>query len=180
MDSARRAVALDESDAEARVILALSYLVTGEPESALSEGKLAIELNPNNAFANNAMGAVTSLAQTKFDEGIAWFEKALLLNPLDPQNYLFLAQLALSHLCAGRYDKAIEHARESIRRRHDFIESHIALASTLGYLDRPDEARAALEGYEGMAVAYVERHVVFAQQVKDIVMDGLRKAGLVE
>ncbi len=179
MESARRAVALDESDAEARVILALSYMVIGEPESGLSEGKLALGLNPNSAFANNAMGALTSLGMANFDEGIPWFEQALLLNPLDPQNHLFLAQLALAHLCAGRYDKAAEYAREAIRRRHDFIESHIALASSLGFLDRPDEARAALEGFKDAAAAFVDRHVVYAQQVKDIVMDGLRKANLV-
>ncbi len=179
MESARRAVALDESDSEARVILALSYMVIGEPESGLSEGKLALGLNPNSAFANNAMGALTSLGMANFDEGIPWFEQALLLNPLDPQNHLFLAQLALAHLCAGRYDKAAEYAREAIRRRHDFIESHIALASSLGFLDRPDEARAALEGFKDAAAAFVDRHVVYAQQVKDIVMDGLRKANLV-
>ena len=124
------------------------------------------------------MGALTSLGMAKFDDGIPWFEKALLLNPLDPQNHLYLAQLALAHLCAGRYDRAAEYARDAIRRRHDFIESHIALASSLGYLDRPDEARAALEGFEDSATAYVERHVVYAQQVKDLVLAGLRRADL--
>ena len=91
-----------------------------------------------------------------------------------------LTQLALSHLCNGRYHKAVKCAQEAILRKQGFLESHVALASAFGYLERPDEARSALEGFGNVVTDFVETHDAYAQEVKDRVLEGLRKAGLVE
>ena len=52
----------------------------------------------------------------RFEEGIPYFERALQLNPLDPNNQLYLTQLAVSHLCAGRYDKAVEYTQQAMEQ----------------------------------------------------------------
>ena len=67
---------------------------------------------------------------------------------------------------------------EAIQQNHGFIESRIALASALEISERPDEAHEAIGGFNDVAADYVERHVVYAQEVKDCVLKGLSKAGL--
>jgi adenylate cyclase len=140
---------------------------------------MAAALNPDDPQANSVLGVALALSATRYDEGVSWIEKAVKMNPLDPINHLYLSQLALAHLCAERYDKAVETAQEAIRRKHGFIESHIALASALGHLQRPDDARDAIEGFQDAAV-FVDNHLVFAPEVKQHVLDGLRLAGLVK
>ena len=176
----RRAVALDETDPEARTMLARAYIFEGQPEAAIAEARRAVEFSPFDAFANNMLGAALSMASGFYDEGIPWFEKALQLNPLDPQSHLYLTHLALANLGAERYEDAAEHAREAIRLKPDFLEAQIALASSLGHLNHSAEGAKAIEEIRDVAMHYVETHVAYAQDLKDRVIDGLRKAGLPE
>jgi len=178
VEAAQQAVYLDESDSQARLVLSLAYAMTAQPLAAIAEARRAVELNPLDARANNVLGTAYSLSAARFNEGIPYFEKALKLNPIDPNKQMYLTQLALAHLCAGQYDKAVENAQDAIRHRHDLIESHLVLASALGYLQRHDEAQSAIAGYGGEAESYLENHVLFAREVKDMVLGGIRKAKL--
>jgi len=72
----------------------------------------------------------------------------------------------------------LENAQKAIHHRHDFLEAHLVLASSLGYLERRGEAQAAIEGYGDGAEIYLENHVLFAREVKDVILGGLRKAKL--
>ncbi len=121
-----------------------------------------------------------ALGSARYEEGIPWFERALQLNPLDPQHYLLATNLALAHLGAGQFEKAAEYAHDAIRHRPDFLETRVVLASALGHLERAEEARTAIEGFRDVAGDFVERHVVYARELKDCILDGLRKAGLPE
>ncbi len=180
LESAQRAVALDETDADARTMLARCYNMTRRTDDAIAEAERAVQLNPHNADANNIMGAALSITSARYEEGIPWFERALQLNPSDPQHQVFAVQLALAHLGAGRYEEAIRHARDAIRRQPDFLEGVAALAASLGYLGRDEEARAAIEGHEDAVPSFVKRHVLYAPELKDCLLEGLRKAGLPE
>ena len=177
---ARRAVALDETDPEARAILARAYGLGGQHEACIAEARRAVEFSPSDPFANNMLGAALSLASGFYEEGIPWFEKALELNPLDPQYHLYLTQLALSNLGAERYEDAAEQAREAIRLKPDFLEARIALASSLGHLNHSIDGVKAIEEIRDVAIHSVETHIVYAQDLKDRLIDGLRKAGLPE
>ncbi len=179
-ESARRAVALDESDAEARTMLARAYASTQQPDAGIAEARRAVDLNPHNATANNVLGVTLALGAARYEEGIPWFDRALQLNPLDPQYYLIATQLAFAHLGAGQFEKAAEYAHDAIRQQPDFLETRVVLASALGHLDRAEEARTAIEGFRDVAGDFVERHVLFARGLKDCILDGLRKAGLLE
>ncbi len=176
----RRAVALDETDPEARAMLARAYIFEGQLEAAIAEARRAVKISPSDAYANNILGASLSLASGFYHEGIPWFEKALQLNPLDPQSHLYLTQLALAKLGAERYEDAAEHAREAIRLKPDFLEAQIALASSLGHLNHSVDGVKAIEEIRDMAIHSIETHIFFAQDLKDRVIDGLRKAGLPE
>jgi adenylate cyclase len=178
IEAARRAVSLDESDSQAHTILSLGYTMTQQPEAAVAEAQQAVKLNPYDALAQNVLGVALSLCAARFEEGIPAFERALLLSPSDAQSPLYLTQLALSHLCADRPDKAVGYAREAIRRKHDFLEAYLVLASALGYLKSMDEARAAFENYSDIADSYIEQHVVFSPKVKEHLREGWRRANL--
>ena len=179
LESAQRAVALDETDADARTMLVRYYQGVGRADDAVAEAKRAIQLNPHNADANNMMGGSLSLASARYEEGIPWLERALQLNPSDPQHQVFVINLALAHLGAGRYDEAIRLAREANRRQPDFLEGLIVQATSLGYLERAEEARAVIAGHGESAPGFIERHVTYAPELKDRLLEGLRRAGLV-
>ena len=172
-ESARRAVTLDERDSAARTMLARAYMHDQQCDAAVTEAKRAIELNPHDAFANNTYGATLALYADRYEEGISWIEKALRLNPLEPQKHLWLANLALSHLCAGNYEKAAEYAKEVLGRQPEFFEAKVTLASALGQLGRAQEARTVIAGHEDE----VQGWNLWRESVHDIVRDGLRKAG---
>jgi adenylate cyclase len=178
IETARRAVSLDDSDSQAHAILSLGYTMTQQPEAAVSEGQKAIQLNPNDATAHNNFGVALSLCANRYEEGIPEFERALQLSPSDINSPLYLVQLGISHLCAGRPEKAEEYSREVIFRKHDFLEGYLALASALGYQGRTDEARAAFENYGDIADSYIEQHVVFSPKVKEHLREGWRRANL--
>ncbi len=179
-DAARRAITLDEASWEAQAMLVRAYIHARQPEAALTEAKKAVELNPHSAHANQLLGVTLSLSLGRADEGIPWLERAIDLNPLDPRNHQFKVYLATAHLCANRFVTAIEYAEDAIRRRPDFVDGCIVLASAFGHLSRAKEACTAIGSLAEIAWTSVERHEIWAESVKEHVLDGLRKAGLPE
>ncbi len=177
LESARRAVALDEMDSEARTMLARALNLNGQPEAAIAEARQAVEINPFDPYAKNVLGAMLAIAASRFEEAIPWLENAVLLSPKDPQFHIINSQLALAHLGAGHYEQAAEHARNAIRRRPEFFEAHATLASALGYLGLSEEAMATIEPFASVAREYLERNAFFGRALKDCILDGLRQAG---
>ena len=180
LELARRAVALDETDAEARTMLARAHWGNGQLEAAIAEARRAVQLNPHSAEANNILGGALSTASARYEEGITWCERALKLSPSDPQHHMFTIQLTLACLGAGRYEEAVRLARDAIRRQSSALDAMVALAAALGYLGHAEEARAVIEGHEDAAPSFIERHVLYAPELKNCLLEGLRKAGLSE
>ena len=89
---------------KAHAMLARTCHLMGQQDLSVAEALRAVELNPFDAFANNIYGAMLGLASGDYEAAIPWFEKAHSLNPLDPQQYLYLTQQAFAELGAGRYE----------------------------------------------------------------------------
>ena len=176
-EAARRAVALDETDAEARISLVRGYILISQPEAAIAEATIAVQLNPHSAATANFMGNSLALAAGRYEEGIPWYEKCLRLNPNDPRQQVFTTQLALSCLGAERYDEAINYAQDAIRRRNDFAEARVALASALGHVGNVEMARDSVADIGFDLVDFVENHF-YVRDLKDRLIGGLKKAGL--
>lgn len=180
LEKARRAVSLDDTDSQAHTILSLAYTMTQQPDAAVASAQQAVKLNPYDALANNVLGVALSLCADRYEDGIPAFEQALMLSPTDWQAPLYLTQLAVSHLCAGRPDMGEGYARDAIGRKSDFLEGHMVLASALGLQDKLEEARTVFAPYADVADPYIEQHVVFSPGVKARVREGWRCAGLIQ
>ena len=180
-ETARRAIELDELESEARTVLARAYHVEHNAQASLIEAKRAIELNPYDAFACNVLGnCYLCMVGGRQKEGIKWFEKALELNPIDPQKHNYLSKLAVASVCSGQYEAAIENAAEAIRAAPHYFEPRVALASACGYLSRTSEGQDILAGFDETAQHYVEQEPLWSDETKSYLLEGIRKAGLPE
>ena len=179
-ESARRATELDEMDSEARTMLARAFASVGDFESSIAEARHAVELNPFDPYAKNVLGYQLAIVAGRFEEGIPLFVQSAKLSQKDPQLHIFFGNLCLAYLGAGRYEKAIESAREAIRRRPTYFESVVTLAAAQGYLGQNEEAKTTIEPFAAEARERVERNALFGRKIKDAILDGLRKAGLPE
>jgi adenylate cyclase len=178
---ARRAVALDNFDAEAHSILSNLLRLRGDHTGALAEAERALAITPNLALAHGAMGA-TLVFSGRPKEGLAALETSIRLDPRDPYLAARLNQMALGLYFCREYETAIEAAGGAIRSYHDHPLIYFILAAALGQIGRIEEAKKALE----KAIAVVPGS--FDMYVRDRVpwmrpedhahmLDGLRKAG---
>jgi TolB-like protein/Flp pilus assembly protein TadD len=104
LDNVQKALSLDNSLIYARRLLSRIYLLTGEYEKAISEGKLAIRLARNDPDSYYMLAYALYFAG-RAEESIPWSEKSLQLNPkCRACQYL----LGKSYWFTGRYDEAIK------------------------------------------------------------------------
>jgi adenylate cyclase len=176
-DTARRAIALDDADSQAHIMLSRAYSHVGDQESGIAEGRRALALNPHDTDALVYTGSMLTF-WGEAAEGIGLLERGLELNPLDPRNFNYIAHLSLAYLCIGDYEAAARWGREATRRNPEFFESHVNLAAALGYLGRGTEARELLARFDDTPAAFVRGRVWLRQDVTEILLEGLRKAGL--
>jgi serine/threonine-protein kinase len=112
---AKRAVALDDDLASARVSLGLVYTSLGRPDEANREIEKAIQLDPGNADAQYALGRLYE-AKTQLDLAEAAYQRAVALRTDDRQFYDVLGTL---YQRTGRSALAVEAFQNSIRLAPD-------------------------------------------------------------
>jgi adenylate cyclase len=147
---ARRAVALDGADAEARSLLAHTLWRRGDYEGALSEVRRALAISPNLAYGHATLGAALIFSGHP-KEGLAALERSIRLDPRDPRSAIRLNQRALGLYFSREYAAAVEAARHAIRSYPDFPNSYRWLAAALGQRGGIEEANEAL--HKAIAVA---------------------------
>src|SRR6516162_3623585 len=147
---ARRAVALDGADAEARSLLAHTLWRRADYEGALSEVRRALATSPNLSYAHGTLGA-TLIFSGHPKEGLAALERSIRLDPRDPRSAIRLNQRALGLYFSREYPAALEAAKHAIRSYPDFPNPYRWLAATLGQLGWIEEGKDALQ--KAMAVA---------------------------
>ncbi len=179
-ETAQQAIALDDMDSMAHVMMCFACRWARKHDLAIAEATKAVELNPSNAVAHTHLGNVLDLAGHP-NEGIANMKKGLQLNPQDPRMNLFLSLLARAYLNARRYEDATEWARKSIHHRPDDPRAPAVLAISLAHLGQREEARAALDACERVRPGFAERWA-FLRQYRtsadnEHILEGLRKAG---
>src|SRR5258708_3478063 len=178
---ARRAVALDGADAEARSCLGRALQQRGEAEGALAEIERALSMSPNLAIAHGDRGA-TLIFAGRPKEGITALETCIRLDPRDPYLAVRLLHLACGRYFCGEYEALIEAAKRLIRSYPDFPMIYRWSAAALGQLKRTAEAKEALEKAVSRAPAAFDMYVRnrapwFRPEDHAHLVEGLRKAG---
>lgn len=153
MEAARNAISNDEASSWAHHELSTAYQWLNRLDDALDEARIAVELNPNDAYTLHALGNKSDLAGDP--NGIAYMERAQKLNPEDAQRHTHLTFLARAYLAVGNYGDAVERARQAIRRRPDYVPAHYVLGIAMGHLGQLDEARASLEKCDELSPGFV-------------------------
>jgi adenylate cyclase len=178
---ARRAVVLDNGDAEARSWLGFTLLTSGDHTGALAEIERALSISPNLAIAHGTRGAALIYSGLPRD-GFAAIERYIRLDPRDPNNAVFSLQAVVGHYFCHEYDAAVDAAKRVIRSYPHFPLTYRWLAAALGQAGQIEEAIEALKRAIAMSPAsfemYVRRRVPW-KRLEDHahMLEGLCKAG---
>jgi TolB-like protein/cytochrome c-type biogenesis protein CcmH/NrfG len=117
---AQRALVLAPELAEGHLALAYSAQVSLDLVKMQDEFQQARERAPSNAEVLR-LGGVASVYMGHFDAGLAALRQALVLDPLNPRSYFWLAE---GFGMARRYADAIAAYDETISLKHDFWEAY--------------------------------------------------------
>lgn len=188
-EAAKRAIELDDQDAQAYAALGYIYRFTGEAEPAIANLERAVTLNPNNARIRLELAHTYDWFRMQ-NKALPHIEMALKLSPRDPmlQNMYFYQGHILFHL--GRYEDALEAARQlgAVATSNTWrVFYHLLRAANLNELGRSEEAQkavdAALKINPKLSITAMQRQ--FAGSKNDpenrrIWLTSLRDAGLPE
>ena len=128
------ALALDENDSDVHRILAAVNVARDDLDAAMHHQERAIALNPNNDLIVVQQGEILTWLGRP-DEGIAWIQKAMRLNPHHPER--FWSHLGRAYHVARRYADAVSAFKRIGRPDHTHYAFLAAASAQLG-----DEAAA--------------------------------------
>jgi Flp pilus assembly protein TadD len=181
IESARRAVELDDHDPWAYLALGYIAFVERRTDESIAQFRKAIDLNPNFAAAHGFLGYPLAF-DGRSDEAIDSMSLAMRMSPHDRQNPFFMAGTAVAHYLAGRYDQAVEWARKAVQQSPGVIGGYRILCASLAQAGRIEEARATLARLRALqpqiSLAWTEAMVPYTPAQMPKFLDGLRKAGL--
>jgi adenylate cyclase len=139
LEAARKAVSLDDNDAQAHSALAMLYLFDGRHEQSITESRRAVELNPNladgHAYFANALACSGRTA-----DALAELDMAMRLNPHYPANYLMI--LGRTQFVHGDCQAAIAPLERALNIRPEFTPARTALAACYSAAGRFEEANS--------------------------------------
>jgi adenylate cyclase len=142
---AQKALILDDKSASVHALLGLTYLFQRQHDKAITEGKLAISLEPNFSIGHAHL-AGTMFFSGRFEEAIGLMEKAMRLSPYYPAFYL--NYLSRSYAFMGRFEEAMATCNQlydrSRKGEYPAEWGLIYLAKVYIELGRKDEARALM------------------------------------
>lgn len=178
---ARRAVALDGGDAEARSCLGWALQARGEADDALAEIERALSMSPNLAIAHGHRGATLIFARRP-KEGVTALNVCIRLDPRDPYLAVRLLHIACGLYFCGEYEASLEAAKRLIRSYPNFPMIYRWSAAALGQLGRAAEAKEELEKAVSRTPGALEMYVRnrapwFRPEDHAHLVDGLGKAG---
>jgi adenylate cyclase len=176
----QKAIALDDTYADAHGQLSHLYIQKREYDKAIAEGERAVALNPSGAGVI-ATYAVSLDFACRSEEAIPLFQKAIRLNPHGPSFYYHSFGNTLRK--TGRYEEAVSAYKKVIQRTPNHIWVHLNLAATYSMMGQEKEARAevaeALRINPKVSLDWVAKTSAYKEQsVRDNIFNALRKAGL--
>ncbi|MBO9410814.1 MULTISPECIES: winged helix-turn-helix domain-containing protein [unclassified Ruegeria] len=188
-EAAKRAIELDDQDAQAHAALGYIYRFTGEADPAIANLERAVALNPNDAQIRLELAHTYDWFRMQ-DRALPEIEMAIRLSPRDPmlQNMYFYQGHILFHL--ERYEEALDAARQlgAVATSNTWrLFHHLLSAATLAEMGRQDDAQEAvndaLEINPKLSISAMRRQFAGSKnhpENRRIWLASLQKAGVPE
>jgi len=180
-DDANKALSLDDDDQWAHHGLGFVHMMARRSDEAMTALKRSLKINPNFAIGNVSLGCTLAYAGQS-QEAYDAFEAALKLSPNDPFNNTIPAHYGVACFVDGKFDDAIDKARESINALPYFPLGYFLLAASCAMAGRESETVGAVEVVRSKYPRYdYDRHmktIPFSPDTIHLWRDGLVKAGL--
>ena len=181
--AARRAIELDDQDANSYFTIGRVHLARCEYDLAIEALNNAVKLNPCSAVSYCGLG--DSLAyEGRLDEAIQQFELAIELSPHDPFRWAFYSYRSLAHLFRGEFEAAASWARKAVQTPNAQYWARAHLVAALGHLGDSRQAASAMQDLlrtkPGFSVDFARKRLFYIKRSEQLetYLDGLRKAGM--
>ena len=184
-DAARRAVAIDDGDANAHSALWQCTICSRADTRKPGAGCGALSTSTPTRPSLTAISVCSYAFAGDYETALPILDQAIRLSPRDPL-------LVIWHLCKGwaallseRYGEAVEFTTQAVDANPEFPDNHAVLAAAHGHLGKLAAAgrgiRRVSAAHAGLTAAdeRLNRPVWRAEQ-RQRFLDGLRKAGLPE
>jgi adenylate cyclase len=153
-------------------------------DTALAAAERALHMNPN-SFQIVFRGAYVRSFVSDADRAIEGFLRAIRLSPVHPEIGFSFGGLAYAFLMKREFDKALEYARRATntmpRWRPGWTAVAVAAVNTGRAQEAEEAARRIMQLAPNFTIAQGLRSTGFRdQRVRDLLIDGMRKAGLPE
>jgi len=180
MELTQKALALDDSSADAHSQLGFLYIMMRQHDKGIAEAERAVALNPNFANAYNRLGWVLRFAG-RSEEAIPVIKKGIRLNPFPPGAYFY--NLATACAYAGQCEEAIAASEKALQRESNNLLTHITTTVSYSLCGKDEEARETAAGVlrinPKFSTKYFEKKIPYKNQADiDLYIGALRKAGL--
>jgi adenylate cyclase len=139
----REALERDTNRPSAHYAFGMLRRVQNRLDEARMEFETTIALDRNHARSFFRLGQTLNFLG-QLEEGIPNIEKAIRLNPRDPNIARPYAILGIGHFLLGRVDQGIDFLRQARAANPRFWWLHLSLAGALGFKGDLDDARSAL------------------------------------
>jgi tetratricopeptide (TPR) repeat protein len=182
VQSAERAVLVDNRNGSSQHALGHAYALTGNREGMIQAFKTSLELDPNSSLGQVCAGEGFAMAG-EADAAIEVLNKALRLSPRDPGVSWTYHALALAYFAKENYPDSVNWAQRAVSDSPQVAFFQRTLATSLAHVGRVDEAHAALARATDLEPAFTlggGRRIMLAgnPQLAERYMSGLRMAGL--
>jgi TolB-like protein/Tfp pilus assembly protein PilF len=135
--AAARAIALDDSSAEAHTALGgIQIFLEHDWAGAQTQFTRALQLDPNYAHAHHWYANLYLDPQGRFDEAI---QEMRVAQELDPTNLVINADLGQAYFFARRYEEAIETYQKVLAMDRDFLPVHWYLTDCYFQMGRHED-----------------------------------------
>jgi adenylate cyclase len=176
----KKALALDDTFAEAHGALGFLYSMTRQYDRGIAQAEKAVALNPNSAESHYRLGKTLSFA-SRWEESIPEYKKAIRLDPIPPHHHLW--SLGLSYGYTGQHEEAIAWCEKAVSKEPDDLIARIIMTSVYSWSGRDEEARIeaaeVLRIQPKFTIKSWERRLRYKnQEDNERAISALRKAGL--
>jgi adenylate cyclase len=180
LELGQKALALDEGQETAHRLVGTVYLVKRQPGKAIGEFERAVAVAPSSSFAHAGMGQIL-IEMGRPEEAVTALEKAVRLNPFPP--IWFLTVLGRAYFFAGNYGEAIKVYQKCLHIAPTGMKARAELAAAYALSGRKEEAHNITAEILKINPRFTVEdflHGIWSrnQDLKNLLADGLRKAGL--